>query len=52
MPSLTDMYYLGQAGAVKLGISRALEVFQPELRPALRQGLAIPRNKYFIIFEI
>lgn len=28
----------GQAGAVRLGISRALDKYNPDLRPALRQG--------------
>jgi small subunit ribosomal protein S9 len=29
--------YIGQAGAVRLGISRALVEFNPELRPRLKQ---------------
>ena len=28
----------GQAGAVRHGISRALTLFEPDLRPALKQG--------------
>lgn len=28
----------GQAGAIRLGLSRALEAFQPELRPPLSRG--------------
>lgn len=28
----------GQAGAVRLGLSRALEAFEPELRPPLSRG--------------
>jgi small subunit ribosomal protein S9 len=31
-------YYLGQSGAIQLGISRALCIKEPELRPHLRQG--------------
>ena len=34
----------GQAGAVKLGIARALIVFNPELRPRLRQGGFLTRD--------
>ena len=29
----------GQAGAVRLGISRAIECFSPELRPLLKKGI-------------
>ena len=28
----------GQAGAVRMGLSRALSLFNPELRPALRKN--------------
>jgi small subunit ribosomal protein S9 len=34
----------GQAGATKLGIARALIVFNPELRPKLRQGGFLTRD--------
>jgi small subunit ribosomal protein S9 len=34
----------GQAGATKLGIARALLVFNPELRPRLRQGGFLTRD--------
>jgi small subunit ribosomal protein S9 len=34
----------GQAGAVRLGIARALVVFNPELRPKLRQGGFLTRD--------
>ncbi len=34
----------GQAGATKLGIARALVVFNPELRPRLRQGGFLTRD--------
>jgi small subunit ribosomal protein S9 len=34
----------GQAGATKLGIARALIVFNPELRPRLRQGGFLTRD--------
>jgi len=34
----------GQAGATKLGIARALMVFNPELRPRLRQGGFLTRD--------
>lgn len=34
----------GQAGAAKLGIARALVVFNPELRPRLRQGGFLTRD--------
>jgi small subunit ribosomal protein S9 len=35
-----DMYpNIGQAGAVRLGIARALEAYDPLLRPVLRSGL-------------
>ncbi|HEV2492963.1 MAG TPA: 30S ribosomal protein S9 [Terriglobia bacterium] len=34
----------GQAGAVKLGIARALVAFNPELRPKLRQGGFMTRD--------
>lgn len=34
----------GQAGAAKLGIARALIVFNPELRPRLRQGGFLTRD--------
>ena len=43
----------GQAGAVRLGISRALTYFEPALRPALKRGgfltrdsRAVERKKY------
>jgi small subunit ribosomal protein S9 len=43
----------GQAGALRHGISRALTYFEPELRPALKQGgfmtrdsRAVERKKY------
>ena len=34
----------GQVGAVRLGIARALTVFDPELRPRLRQGGFLTRD--------
>jgi len=34
----------GQAGAVRLGVARALLVFDPELRGALRQGGFLTRD--------
>ncbi|HUU14010.1 MAG TPA: 30S ribosomal protein S9 [Terriglobia bacterium] len=34
----------GQAGAARLGIARALLVFNPELRPKLRQGGFLTRD--------
>ena len=34
----------GQAGAVRLGISRALTYFEPGLRPALKQGGFLTRD--------
>ncbi len=34
----------GQAGAAKLGIARALIIFNPELRPRLRQGGFLTRD--------
>jgi small subunit ribosomal protein S9 len=34
----------GQAGAARLGIARALAVFNPELRPRLRQGGFLTRD--------
>jgi small subunit ribosomal protein S9 len=34
----------GQAGAARLGIARALIVFNPELRPRLRQGGFLTRD--------
>ena len=34
----------GQAGATKLGIARALLIFNPELRPRLRQGGFLTRD--------
>ena len=34
----------GQAGAARLGIARALLVFNPELRPRLRQGGFLTRD--------
>jgi small subunit ribosomal protein S9 len=34
----------GQAGAVRLGISRALMLFDPELRPRLRQSDFLTRD--------
>jgi len=34
----------GQAGAARLGIARALVVFNPELRPRLRQGGFLTRD--------
>jgi small subunit ribosomal protein S9 len=34
----------GQAGAARLGIARALVVFNPELRPKLRQGGFLTRD--------
>jgi small subunit ribosomal protein S9 len=43
----------GQAGAVRHGISRALTLFEPDLRPALKKGgfltrdsRAVERKKY------
>ncbi len=34
----------GQAGAARLGIARALIIFNPELRPQLRQGGYLTRD--------
>jgi small subunit ribosomal protein S9 len=34
----------GQAGAARLGIARALIIFNPELRPRLRQGGYLTRD--------
>jgi small subunit ribosomal protein S9 len=34
----------GQAGAARLGIARALAVFNPEFRPRLRQGGFLTRD--------
>ena len=34
----------GQAGAVRHGISRALENFEPELRPALKKAGMLTRD--------
>jgi len=34
----------GQAGATRLGIARALVIFNPELRPRLRQGGFLTRD--------
>jgi small subunit ribosomal protein S9 len=34
----------GQAGATRLGIARALVIFNPELRPCLRQGGFLTRD--------
>jgi len=34
----------GQAGAARLGIARALIIFNPELRPRLRQGGFLTRD--------
>jgi small subunit ribosomal protein S9 len=34
----------GQVGAVRLGIARALTLFDPELRPRLRQGGFLTRD--------
>jgi len=34
----------GQAGAVRHGISRALTLFEPDLRPALKQGGFLTRD--------
>lgn len=34
----------GQAGAVRLGISRALTLFEPELRPVLKKGGFLTRD--------
>ena len=34
----------GQAGAARLGIARALILFNPELRPRLRQGKFLTRD--------
>jgi small subunit ribosomal protein S9 len=34
----------GQAGATRLGIARALVLFNPELRPCLRQGGFLTRD--------
>jgi len=30
----------GQVGAIRLGISKALQNWEPDLRPALRNGIA------------
>lgn len=32
---------IGQSGAVRLGITRALDLLDPSLRPILRQGIRI-----------
>ena len=37
----------GQAGAIRLGISRALDIWDKSLRPALRQGNFILNNNIF-----
>jgi small subunit ribosomal protein S9 len=34
----------GQAGAVRMGLSRAISVFNPELRPALRKNGFLTRD--------
>jgi small subunit ribosomal protein S9 len=34
----------GQAGAVRMGLSRALALFNPELRPALRTNGFLTRD--------
>lgn len=34
----------GQAGALRLGISRAMTYYEPELRPALKQGGFLTRD--------
>lgn len=34
----------GQAGAIRLGISRALQKFEPELRPQLKLGALLPTS--------
>ena len=31
-------FFSGQAGAVRLGVARALEAYDPMLRPVLRSG--------------
>lgn len=38
----------GQAGAVRLGISKALSLFQPELRPTLRQEGFLTRDSRIV----
>lgn len=46
---LTSFYpILGQAGAVRLGISRALIKLQPELRPALRRAGCLTRDNRMV----
>lgn len=35
----------GQAGAVRLGISRAMEVYEPTLRPQLREDGMLTRDR-------
>lgn len=30
---------IGQVGAIRLGVSKALQNWEPELRPALRSGI-------------
>jgi ribosomal protein S9 len=39
----------GQAGAIRLGIARALEAFDPQLRPCLSRGDASSSHYVFIV---
>ena len=43
------MHETGQVGAIRLGISRALQNWEPGLRPQLREGITCESN-YFIFF--
>ena len=36
--------HTGQAGAIRLGISRALQNFEPNLRPLLKRGESLPTD--------
>lgn len=48
----------GQVGAIRLGISKALQNWEPDLRPALRNGIAflpffsIVDTVFFFFFHI
>lgn len=40
------MPFIGQAGAVRLGVARALEAYDPMLRPILKAGLSMLVNEF------
>ena len=40
----------GQVGAIRLGISRALQNWEPDLRPALRDGTISILYQLFMYF--